>query len=298
MNIHWIPGALLAAAALFGTGAATAGLLDAVTSRFSEAALGAAAEAVKDRLSSSKLGSAAAVAASGNSQKACPQFFPPGTGELIAKLEPRWRATVLCSSSFAVVHSGLTKTPLIAVERLNAEILALAKGEQRTEEFYPDDRLARGQRSELSDFVGSALDRGHLASAADAPTARAMHESFALSNMVPQDPTHNRKVWSKVEASTRSYVRWASGDVYVLTGPMFRGQVRTVGSGRVWVPTHLFKVVYDATTRRSWVYVQPNSSSAQMGPPISYERFVAEGGMDLLEGVERSTNGGQQIGRL
>ena len=28
--------------------------------------------------------------------------------------------------------------------------------------------------------------------------------------------------------------------------------VRTIGPGKVWVPTHLFKLVYDPTTNRAW----------------------------------------------
>ena len=40
----------------------------------------------------------------------------------------------------------------------------------------------------------------------------------------------------------------AQGDVYVFTGPVFSGPTRTIGPGKVQVPSHLFKLVYDAST--------------------------------------------------
>ncbi|WP_217160906.1 DNA/RNA non-specific endonuclease [Thiocystis violascens] len=47
------------------------------------------------------------------------------------------------------------------------------------------------------------------------------------------------------------YTRRATGDVFVFTGPVFAGQPATLGAGRVWVPTHLFKLVYDVAENRA-----------------------------------------------
>ncbi|MNJ66929.1 hypothetical protein D3C77_630530 [compost metagenome] len=51
------------------------------------------------------------------------------------------------------------------------------------------------------------------------------------------------------------------------------------------MPSHVYKVVYDATTRRSWVHWQANNASAKEGAPISYEEFVRRTGMQLLPSV-------------
>ena len=103
----------------------------------------------------------------------------------------------LCSDSFAVLYSQASKTPLVVVERLSANQLKNAKDQRRTDQFYADPRIPKEGRAELDDYRGQdpAVDRGHQAPAADAPTQRAMAQSFALSNMVPQDPTNNRKAW-------------------------------------------------------------------------------------------------------
>lgn len=193
----------------------------------------------------------------------------------------------LCSDRFAVLYSGKSKTPLIAVERLNREQVDDAD-EKRTNQFFPDPRLPAVERSYLEDYKDSGYDRGHMAAAGNAPTPNAMAQTFALSNMVPQDPTHNRKVWSKLESDTRKYAKRANGDVFVFTGPLFDASHQTIGRNKVWVPTRIFKLVYDQGTGRAWAHVLPNSSDAQIVKPIDYPTFVRETGLDLLKGSQIS----------
>jgi endonuclease G len=191
--------------------------------------------------------------------------------------------TPLCSDGFAVLYSKTSKTPLVVVEKLNSIIIANAKGEERTDIFYADPRLKQGDRAELSDYIGSGFDRGHQAPAGDAVNQHAMTQTFALSNMIPQDLTNNRKVWSKIESDTRKYVSLAKGDVFVYTGPLFStNNVKTIGDNKVWVPTHIFKLVYDQTNGRSWAFVLENSSSATVGAPMSYQDFVKITGLRLI----------------
>jgi endonuclease G len=193
------------------------------------------------------------------------------------------RPTPLCSDGFAVMYSKTSKTPLVAVERLNAGIIADAKGEERTDIFYADPRLKQGERAELSDYKGSGFDRGHQAPAGDAVNPHAMAQTFALSNMIPQDQTNNRKVWSKIEGDTRKYASRAKGDVFVYTGPIYAtNNVKTIGDNKVWVPTHIFKLVYDQSSGRSWAFILENSASATIGEPMSYKDFVTITGLRLI----------------
>jgi endonuclease G len=182
----------------------------------------------------------------------CQAVFPNGKSSVVetAFVERTYhfdmRPTPLCSDGFAVLYSKTSKTPLVVIERLNAGIVADAKGEERTDDFYSDPRLKQGERAELSDYKGSGFDRGHQSPAGDAIDHRAMEQTFALSNMIPQDPTNNRTAWSKIEGDTRKYASRAKGDVFVYTGPIYASSnVKTIGNNKVWVPTHLFKLVYD-----------------------------------------------------
>lgn len=212
----------------------------------------------------------------------CRDYFPRGTPPVTAA--PKTRS--LCFDSFAVLHSGQSKTPVYAVERLNRTRLADARGEERTDKFYAEARLPSAERATLDDYVGSGYDRGHMAPAADMPTPSAMAQSFSLSNMVPQAPKNNRGLWAKdVEKATRKYVERAQGDVFVFTGPIFSGQVKAIGRGQVWVPSHLYKLVYDEKANRAWAYLVENSNEARMGRPLSYQELVNLTGIEFLPGV-------------
>lgn len=213
----------------------------------------------------------------------CPEHFPGGRAPAIAKA-PRQRE--LCYDAFAVLHYGETRTPLFVAERLNHQSIEAAKGEQRTNQFFADARLPRNERAELSDYKGSGYARGHMAPAGNMPNATAMAQSFSLANMVPQDQRQNAGPWSKIEQDTRRYVLRARGDVFVITGPVFDAHSTTIGPNGVRVPRYLYKLVYDATTKRAWAHWQPNAPEARVAPPISYRELERRIGISLLPGVQ------------
>jgi endonuclease G len=220
---------------------------------------------------------------------ACAQIFPSQVPLDIRTVNADWKPTALCANHFAVLYSALSKTPLVVVERLNRAQIGDAGNEPRTNLFYPDPRLPGGARAELSDYLGSGYDRGHQAPAGDEPDPTSMAQSFVLSNMVPQDPTNNRKIWAKIEKDVRKFVRRAQGEVFVFTGPLFVGERRTIGANKVWVPSHLFKLVYDEASGRSWAYILPNTADARIEAPMDYAAFVRQTGWSLLGNVSAST---------
>jgi endonuclease G, mitochondrial len=212
---------------------------------------------------------------------ACRDEFANGMPPVIPHvkaLEPR----ALCFDEFAVLHSGLSHTPVYVAERLNGRLLLDARYNHRTNRFFADARLPRSERAELDDYRGSGFDRGHMAPAADMATEEAMAQSFSLANMVPQAPINNRKAWASIEKATRHYAMRAAGDVYVITGPVFDKGPMTIGADHVWVPQHLFKLVYDPATHRAWVHWLDNTNEARSGKPISYEELVKRTGIEFL----------------
>jgi len=225
-------------------------------------------------------GIAPAIAAS-DDFRLCREAFANGNPPVIRhqeELQPR----ALCFSAFAVLHSGKSRTPIYVAERLNNAVLQEAKNNQRTNKFYADARLPKAERAELDDYRGSGFDRGHMAPAGDMATDESMAQSFSLANMVPQYAINNRKAWASIEKATRKYVMRAAGDVYVITGPVFDGTPPTIGADRVWVPQHLFKLVYDPSTNRSWAHWLDNTDEARVGAPISYEELVRRTGIEFL----------------
>jgi endonuclease G len=213
---------------------------------------------------------------------ACLQFFAQGTPPVV-ETRPMQRA--LCYDAFAILHSGESKTPVLVAQRLNRASVADAD-EKRTNRFFPDARLRSTERATLEDYQGSGYDRGHMAPAGDMPTAKAMAQSFSLANMVPQAPMHNRGTWAtSVEATTRKYASRASGNVFVITGPVFFPSIAespSIGVGKVRVPKYLFKLVYDEDENRAWAYWHENSNDTKASAPISYEELEKKTGIVFL----------------
>jgi len=209
----------------------------------------------------------------------CPQFFPEqGTPVVLGR--PALRE--LCFDSFAILHDGRRRTPVFVAQRLNRQMLQQARQVERIDRFYAEARLPEQERAELADYRGSGYSRGHMAPAGDMHNPRAMAQSFSLANMVPQNQVQNAGAWNRIEQDTRKYVMRAQGDVYVFTGPVYGDRPAVIGGGRVAVPDHLYKLVHDARTGRTWVHWQANHANARAGPPISYEVFVKRTGLYLL----------------
>jgi len=64
--------------------------------------------------------------------------------------------------------------------------------------FKEDSSESALFRQQISWYVSSGFDRGHLIPAADMKgTQKTMDDTFVLSNVIPQDPALNRGFWSK-----------------------------------------------------------------------------------------------------
>ena len=185
----------------------------------------------------------------------------------------------LCFDSFAVYYSPRDKKPIYTVEKLSREQLS-APHPKRSNQFYEEARLPLAERSLLSDYRGSGYDRGHNAPAGDMTNERSMAQSFSLANMMPQARQNNQGIWAKnVEEPTRLYAKRVTSDIFVYTGST--GNSGSIGSSRVTIPSHLYKLVYEPSKNLAWAYWIENTNEAQMSPPISYQEIVQKTGIDF-----------------
>jgi endonuclease G len=103
----------------------------------------------------------------------------------------------------------------------------------RLDNFRADQRIPWRFRASLAAYKGSGYDRGHLSPSANLRETKLQNsETFLLSNMSPQDPKFNRKIWRKLEEAIRELD--SHNDVmetYVLTAPVFdfNKTVKTIG---------------------------------------------------------------------
>ncbi len=199
--------------------------------------------------------------------------------------------TLLCYREFGLAYSARTRTPLWVAEHLTAARVERARQQERKDSFHPDPHLPEAVRASLADYDNSGWDRGHMAPSGDMSTPAAQHESFTLANMVPQDPENNRRIWSSIEGGVRNHVQRA-GAAYVITGPLYltaAGQKIRMLNHSVAVPTHLWKLVHDPTTKSAGVFLVKNAHPAPI-QWLTVAQFERTSGYRFgLEGVAPMT---------
>ncbi len=208
----------------------------------------------------SLIGIATLLLASGCTAKApsCAEHFLEGQAPVITSPNLARQTATLCFEAYAVMHSGVSRTPLWSAEHVTAKEVDEAGQLKRTNHFHAEEQLPAADRSELADYVRSGFDRGHMAPNGDMPTENAQYESFSLANIIPQNPQNNQILWEGIEEVTRELAR-EDKDVYVVTGPMFEGGNLERINGRVLVPTSVYKAVYDPVKKQAGAYVTPNA---------------------------------------
>ncbi|MFM8465121.1 MAG: DNA/RNA non-specific endonuclease [Burkholderiaceae bacterium] len=192
----------------------------------------------------------------------CERHFFQKTAPEITRKSLQASTVGLCFEAFAVLHSGVSRTPLWSAEHLTRDSLKAAREIPRADSFHAEPALPPGQGAELADYVRSGFDRGHMAPAADMPTEQAQHESFSLANIVPQNRKNNQILWAAIEGATRHLTN-LRGELYVITGPVFEGDKLERINGRVLVPTHVFKAVLDPAKQEAAAWLAPNNDSGE-----------------------------------
>ena len=112
-------------------------------------------------------------------------------------------------------------------------------------------------------YSGSGYERGHMAPAQDmAWSEAAMHQSFMMINVCPQDKRLNEGGWAKLEEKVRE---WAQRDsvLVVVTGPVLHNRLARIEPSEVAIPQHFFKVIIApcAQPMRAIGFIYPNGSS-------------------------------------
>lgn len=192
----------------------------------------------------------------------CPEHFANGRMPTYLVAAYNAKTQLICNDGYAVLYSGQVRNALWVAEYLTPQRIKQARSMERDSVFKADERLPAAWRAELSDYVHSGFDRGHMAPSGDMPTAQAQAQSFNLSNIVPQDPGVNRGAWARVEDAVRGYAY--KRPVYVITGVLFFGQKIGYLQGRVAVPSYLYKIVYDPVLGAGAGYVVANQPGARV----------------------------------
>ena len=199
----------------------------------------------------------------------------------------------ICHGNYAIHYRYDTKTAEYVVEHLDAtDISGPAK---RKDDFRPDPLIPDELEASLADYKASGYDRGHLVPAADNRTDKEqMSESFFLSNMIPQNPNHNRGIWRILELGVRNTA--LTNDIYAASGTIYDEGYTVIGNG-LGVPTRVWKVVYNATNNEAIGFLFPNEKIAVKDLPkyvVTVDAVEAATGINFFpqldEAVESVVN--------
>ena len=217
--------------------------------------------------------------------------------ELVGNEHVKWgypggTCAFLVREHYVACHDGKKRIPEWVTYHLTAE--NLAGDVSRTDNFRADPDLVPGERAELIDYTNSGYDRGHMApAAAFKRSATAMSQTFLLSNMTPQRPSLNRRLWRQLEDQVRTLAQ-THGSIWIFTGSLFldaRGNPAEpssfIGSNDVAVPTHLYKVIlceHDADAIELFAFIVPNQLQPISGPPQSF--LVSVDSVETVSGLD------------
>ena len=217
----------------------------------------------------------------------CSQSFYGGVYPEFTNPKLSNNTQALCMDGFAVMYSGVSRTPLWSAEYLDRKRLQQAKEIDREDSFHEESRLPKSMRAKLSDYSGSGYDRGHLAPNGNMANRSQQYDSFSLANIAPQSPRNNRYIWRNIESATR-YLTQQYGEVYTVTGVAFTDKKTKQLADRVLIPSHFFKAVYIPASNQAGVYYAPNDESERI-EVISLDELTIKIGIDVLPVLDAQT---------
>lgn len=203
--------------------------------------------------------------------------------DVIGSLEPVSKGEIIRHTYYALSYSEENEQAAWVYYQLSSTINNGAQ--DRTDDFRADPMVSTGSAS-LNDYKGSGYDRGHLCPAADMTQNKtSMSETFFLSNMSPQIAGFNRGIWSTVEDQVR---KWANEykNIYVVTGPIFRDNIGSIGENAVTVPGFYYKVIFDGKDKMIGL-ILPNASSSKSIDQfvVKVDQIEQETGIDFFPGL-------------
>lgn len=180
---------------------------------------------------------------------------------------------VLFNRHYVIGYSFYFRQAKWALEIVSRDLTPLHKIHERLDNFRPDYRIPEMFRADLIDYEKSGYDRGHLvASANKSETELQNSETFLLSNMSPQHPDCNRRLWKDLETAVRELdAKKSIFETFVICGPIFDFMqlVKVIGSEdkngvSIPIPHAFFKSILTENHRGAlnmYSFVIPNKKT-------------------------------------
>ena len=175
----------------------------------------------------------------------------------------------------------------------------------RSNDFREDSKVSTGTAVEEDYFLkfmqpdstyeydGYGYDRGHLAPSADFRwSGQALSESYYYSNISPQLPEFNRKLWADLESALRHYVITHNVPLHIVTMPVLDDGLSRVerSINEVSIPKYFIKVAVDLEHDRGIAFMMPNAESVDVlsSYALTIDEVEERTGYDLFNLIKSS----------
>jgi endonuclease G len=167
---------------------------------------------------------------------------------------------LLHKRSFDICYSYEDKTPKIVIYKLSDENLNKNHYSRKHLYFKVDYEIPIKYRSYSKDYSHTGFDRGHNIASADRNYNKTLQkETFLMSNIAPQRPNLNRRLWAKIERFVRLQA-FKYKNISVITGNC--GTLGTLGKKKhnVNIPAWWYKIIF-LPNHKTISFLAPNSNS-------------------------------------
>ncbi|MCB0382174.1 MAG: DNA/RNA non-specific endonuclease [Psychroserpens sp.] len=150
--------------------------------------------------------------------------------------------------------------------------------------YFEIDEAVKTGAAHWRNYKNSGYDRGHLCPAGDRRFSKEAHdETFLTSNISPQEHQFNSGIWNTLEQKVRYWASKYDG-VFVVTGGVLKGKMKTIGEEAVSVPNQFYKVLIDTNTGtpKMIAFLIPHEDSNE---PL-YKFVVSVDEIEALTGID------------
>jgi endonuclease G len=150
--------------------------------------------------------------------------------------------------------------------------------------YFEIDHAVKTGAAHWRNYKKSGYDRGHLCPAGDRRYSQFAHdETFLTSNISPQKHDFNAGIWNALEQKVRYWASKYDG-IFVITGGILKGNMKTIGDEYVSVPNQFYKVLIDSNSgdTKMIAFLMPHKDSHK---PL-YEFVVSVDEVEELTGID------------
>lgn len=186
---------------------------------------------------------------------------------------------ILHKKAFDICYSCKWKTPKMVIYTIDAYLADSKNLSRKHLRFRPDYQLSTKCRSYSKDYSKTGFDRGHLApNAVFDYDRRVQKETFLMSNITPQKPQLNRRLWAKIERFARFQAR-KHKKISVVTGVCGSlGYIRH----NVNIPSYWYKILF-LSNGKTISFLAPNAN-------VGMRKAKAKEFLAGLEEIEKKCN--------